>query len=211
MDILGHGALVRALCEKHRLTPSTVDQGKIRNSPIPPVYGGQAHIRHKNRRFRGSGTIMKLRLLLFGIFLSFCISFLPSTAEGYLITTTVNQIDVVSAALAKQDEQNFHICAPKLVEACFFPSGHLDVDAVLDLIAARLSYIPFARDHSASKHSTDSINPPSSRIQKTFQEKNQPQDEEANNQESSLSKRQLLLAEISILINEGFLHRDTTL
>ncbi|POW07585.1 hypothetical protein PSHT_06871 [Puccinia striiformis] len=93
--------------------------------------------------------IMKARLEPLVIFLSFTILYLTSIAEGYLITTTICQIDELSAAIDKQDVNEFHISTPKLLNECLFPSGHIDVDAVLALIAARLSYIPFFNEVKA--------------------------------------------------------------
>ncbi|KAA1114553.1 hypothetical protein PGT21_013556 [Puccinia graminis f. sp. tritici] len=87
--------------------------------------------------------IMRARLEPLVIFLSFTIIYLSSIAEGYLITTTINQIDDVRAAISKQDINNFHVYTPKLLNQYLFPSGQIDVNAVLALIAARLSYIPF--------------------------------------------------------------------
>jgi hypothetical protein len=86
---------------------------------------------------------MRARLEPLVIFLSFTIIYLSSIAEGYLITTTINQIDDVTAAISKQDINNFHVYTPKLLNQYLFPSRQIDVNAVLALIAARLSYIPF--------------------------------------------------------------------
>ncbi|OAV96609.1 hypothetical protein PTTG_26277 [Puccinia triticina 1-1 BBBD Race 1] len=112
--------------------------------------------------------IMKARLESSVIFLSFTILYLSSISEAYLITTTISQLDQLSSSNSKQDVNNFHISTPKLLHEFIFPSGQVDVDAVLALISARLSYIPFFNKvqtdpigcdcHSSSQHTIKSTN-----------------------------------------------------
>ena len=111
---------------------------------------------------------MKARLGSLVIFLSFTILYLSSISEAYLITTTISQLDQLSSSNSKQDVNNFHISTPKLLLELIFPSGQVDVDAVLALISARLSYIPFFNKvktdqlgcdcHSRSQHTIESTN-----------------------------------------------------
>jgi hypothetical protein len=104
---------------------------------------------------------MRVWIQLFLIILISCT--LPHLSTSYTISTTLNQIDDVSAALAKQDIEDFHRIAPNLLNILLSQSGQLDTDTMVALIAARLAYISSTTNTSASKNSS-LINPPPSKL-----------------------------------------------